>query len=216
MKLDLYFSLRSPYSYLLLPRIIMLRDEYNVEVNFKLVYPLAIRNPDFFIKKNIITYFGWRMIDYKIKARRLGLKMVLPPRPDPIRQNIINGKISTDQPYIFDICHFLQAIDQDKQLDAAFEISKCIFGGVEYWHLDNNLRSLTESLGLNFDSIKNRVSSNEEELIKQIKQNQKHQLEAGHHGVPLSVYKDKSFFGQDRFNDLIKEMEKDGFKLNKT
>ena len=64
------------------------------------------------------------MIDYKIKARRLGLKMVLPPKPDPIRQNIINGKISPDQPYIFDICHFLQAIDQDKQLDAAFEISK--------------------------------------------------------------------------------------------
>ena len=216
MKVDLYFSLRSPYSYLLLPRIIMLRDEYNVDVNFKLVYPLAIRNPDFFIKKNIFTYFGWRMIDYKIKARRLGLKMVLPPRPDPIRQNIINGKISPDQPYIFDICHFLQAIDQDKQLDAAFEISKCIFGGVENWHLDNNLRSLTDSLGLNFDTIKQRVSGDEEELIKQIMQNQKNQLEAGHHGVPLSVYKDKSFFGQDRFNDLIKEMEKDGFRLNKT
>ena len=216
MKVDLYFSLRSPYSYLLLPRMIMLRDEYNVDVNFKLVYPLAIRSPDFFINKNILTYFGWRMIDYKIKARRLGLKMVLPPRPDPIRQNIINGKISPDQPYIFDICHFLQAIDANNKLDAAFEISKCIFGGVESWHLDNNLRSLTDTLGINFDTIKQRVSSNEEELIEQIKQNQKNQLEAGHHGVPLSVYKDKFFFGQDRFNDLIKEMEKDGFRLNKT
>ena len=48
MKIDLYFSLRSPYSYLILPRIKMLRDQYNIDVNFKLVYPLAIREPEFF------------------------------------------------------------------------------------------------------------------------------------------------------------------------
>ena len=44
---DLYFSFRSPYSYFILPRIIKLRDNYDVNVNFKLVYPLAIREPKF-------------------------------------------------------------------------------------------------------------------------------------------------------------------------
>ena len=45
---DLYFSFRSPYSYFILPRIIELRDNYDVNINFKLVYPLAIREPHFF------------------------------------------------------------------------------------------------------------------------------------------------------------------------
>ena len=53
-------------------------------------------------------------------------------------------------------------------------------------------------------------SENESELIEQIKNNQKDQLAAGHHGVPLSVYKNSYFFGQDRFDDLINELKKDG------
>ena len=150
----------------------------------------------------------------KFQARRLGLKMVLPPKPDPINQNTFNGQISPDQPYIFNICHFLQAIEKDKQLDFALEISKCIFGGVKDWHEDSNLIKITGNLGLDFNAIKEYANENEEKLVEEIKQNQKEQLEAGHHGVPLSVYKSKAFFGQDRFKDLIKEMEKDGFKLN--
>ena len=78
MKIDFYFSVRSPYSYLISPRIIMLRDEYGVDVNFKLVYPLAIREPEFFEGKNFFTYFWWKMIDMKLKARRLGLPFSLP------------------------------------------------------------------------------------------------------------------------------------------
>ena len=138
LKLDFYFSVRSPYSYLILPRIIMLRDKHNVDVNFKLVYPIAIRMPEFFEKKNFFTYFWWKMIDMKFKARRLGMKMVFPMRPDPIQQNTRTGRISDHQPYIFDICHFLQAVEKEKQLDFALEASKCIFGGVKavsYTHL---------------------------------------------------------------------------------
>ena len=54
-----------------------------------------------------------------------------------------------------------------------------------------------------------KVSENESDLIEQIKNNQKDQLEAGHHGVPLSVYKNSYFFGQDRFDDLVNELKKD-------
>ena len=57
--------------------------------------------------------------------------------------------------------------------------------------------------------IEKRIA-NEENLINEIKINQKEQLEAGHHGVPLSVYKDKFFFGQDRFDDLVEMLKKDG------
>jgi 2-hydroxychromene-2-carboxylate isomerase len=210
LKVDFYFSVRSPYSYLILPRMIMLRNKYDININFKLVYPIAIRMPEFFKRKNLFTYFGWKMIDMKFKARRLGMKMVFPMRPDPIQQEALTGKISDHQPYIFDICHFLQAVEKDKQLDFALEVSKCIFGGVKDWHTDESLIGLTSKLGLNFHEIKERVLQDKDKLIDEIKKNQKEQLQAGHHGVPLSVFNDKFFFGQDKFDELFEELRKHG------
>ena len=210
LKVDFYFSVRSPYSYLILPRMIMLRNKYDININFKLVYPIAIRMPEFFKRKNLFTYFGWKMIDMKFKARRLGMKMVFPMRPDPIQQEALTGKISDHQPYIFDICHFLQAVEKDKQLDFARDVSKCIFGGVKDWHTDESLIGLTSKLGLNFHEIKERVLQDKDKLIDEIKKNQKEQLQAGHHGVPLSVFNDKFFFGQDKFDELFEELRKHG------
>ena len=46
--------------------------------------------------------------------------------------------------------------------------------------------------------------------VKQIKQNQIDQLAAGHHGVPLSVYKGNYFFGQDKLDDLIENIKLNG------
>ena len=212
LKLDLYFSLRSPYSYLILPRIKMLRDKYGININFKLVYPIAIRMPEFFEKKNFFTYFWWKMIDMKFKARRLGMKMVFPMRPDPIQQDTMTGKISDHQPYIFDICHFLQAVEKEKQLDFAFEVSKCIFGGVKDWHTEESIIQITSKLSLDFNKIKQRVLDDKDKLINEIKKNQEDQLQAGHHGVPLSVFRDKFFFGQDKFSDLFKELKRHGLK----
>ena len=45
--------------------------------------------------------------------------------------------------------------------------------------------------------------------------NQKEQLEAGHHGVPLTVFNKKFFFGQDKFDELFNELRKHGhIKIN--
>ena len=73
MKVDLYFSFRSPYSYLILPRIVLLRDKYGVDINFKQVYPLAIREPEFFKGKNLFTYFLLKRFDYFLQAKKLGM-----------------------------------------------------------------------------------------------------------------------------------------------
>tara|TARA_B100000579_G_scaffold431294_1_gene446107 strand:- start:1468 stop:2040 length:573 start_codon:yes stop_codon:yes gene_type:complete len=190
----------------------MLRDKHDVVINFKLVYPIAIRMPEFFEKKNFFTYFWWKMIDMKFKARRLGMKMVFPMRPDPIQQDTMTGKISDHQPYIFDICHFLQAVEKEKQLDFAFEVSKCIFGGVKDWHTEESIIQITSKLSLDFNKIKQRVLDDKDKLINEIKKNQEDQLQAGHHGVPLSVFRDKFFFGQDKFSDLFKELKRHGLK----
>ena len=213
MKVDLYFSFRSPYSYLILPRMVELRDKHGVDVNFKQVYPLAIREPEFFKGKNLFTYFLIRRIDYVRQAKKNNMVFVK-PNPDPINQNLLTGKISDHQPYIFKLTHYCQAIEKSKQLDFAVVVSNKIWSGLKNWNTDESIADATSKVGLKFEDIEKIRIENEQALIDEIKLNQKEQLEAGHHGVPLSVYKDKFFFGQDRFDDLVSELKKDGLVIS--
>jgi len=207
---DLYFSFRSPYSYFILPRVLELRDVYGVNINFKLVYPLAIREPHFFQGKNAFTYFIPKIFDYFSQAKKLGMKFKA-PKPDPINQNILTGKISNNQPLIFDLCHLGQSMcNKNLGIEFAYEISNSIFGGKKDWHKDNHLFSICAKLGVDLEEIRNFSKINEKEIIKEIENNQNKQLSIGHHGVPLTVYKDMFFFGQDRFNELIDELKIDG------
>ena len=136
------------------------------------------------------------------------------PNPDPINQNLVTGKISDHQPYIFKLAHYCQAIEKSKQLDFAVVVSNKIWSGLKNWNTDESIADATSKVGLNFGDIEKRRIENEQALIDEIKLNQKEQLEAGHHGVPLSVYKDKFFFGQDRFDDLVSELKKDGLVIS--
>ena len=65
---------------------------------------------------------------------------------------------------------------------------------------------------MDFEEIKIFSKLYEKNIIKEIQKNQNEQLAIGHHGVPLTVYKDKFFFGQDKFDNLINELIKDGLK----
>ena len=213
MKIDLYFSYRSPYSYLILPRMLKLKEEYDIEINFKVVYPIAIRMPEWFEGKNIFTYFFFKMIDMRRQAKKLGVPFTTKLKPDPIRQNIMTGKISSHQPYIFDICHLGQMAQmKGVGMEFAFEVSSLIFGGVENWNTDENLSEAAKKVGLDLNQLKESVRVHEEEIIGQIKQNQVDQLNAGHHGVPLTVIGDKYFFGQDQFDKIMETLKENGLK----
>ena len=213
MKIDLYFSYRSPYSYLILPRMLKLKEKYDIEINFKVVYPIAIRMPEWFEGKNFFTFFFFKMIDMRLQAKKLGIPFTSKLKPDPIRQNIMTGKISSHQPYIFDICHLGQMAQmKGVGMEFAFEVSSLIFGGVENWNTDENLSEAAKKVGLDINQLRESVNVHEEEIIGQIKQNQVDQLNAGHHGVPLTVIGDKHFFGQDQFDKIMETLKKNGLK----
>ena len=213
MKIDLYFSYRSPYSYLILPRMLKLKEKYDIDINFKIVYPIAIRMPEWFEGKNIFTYFFFKMIDMRLQAKKLGIPFTTKLRPDPIRQNIMTGKISSHQPYIFDICHLGQMAQiKGVGIEFAFEVSSLIFGGIENWNSDENLSSAAKKVGLDLNQLRESVDVHEEKIIGQIKQNQVDQLNAGHHGVPLTVIGDKYFFGQDQFEKIMETLKENGLK----
>ena len=194
--------------------MVELRDKHGVDVNFKQVYPLAIREPEFFKGKNFFSYFLLKRIDYLLQARKLDM-VFRNPNPDPIKQNMLTGKISDDQSRIFKLCHYCQAIEKDRQLDFAVEVSSKIWSGLKNWNSDESISQSSSNIGLNQSDIEKKCIENEQSLIDEIKQNQKEQLEAGHHGVPLTVYKEKYFFGQDRFEHLLMELVKDGLDVHK-
>ena len=213
MKIDLYFSYRSPYSYLILPRMLKLKEKYDIEINFKVVYPIAIRMPEWFEGKNFFTFFFFKMIDMRLQAKKLGIPFTSKLKPDPIRQNIMTGKISSHQPYKFEICHLGQMAQmRGVGMEFAFEVSSLIFGGVENWNTDENLSEAAKKVGLDLTQLRESVNVHEEEIIGQIKQNQVDQLNAGHHGVPLTVIGDKHFFGQDQFDKIMETLKENGLK----
>ena len=52
LSLDVYWSFRSPYSYLATPRLVTIAEEYDVDLRIRPVYPLAVCVDGFFKKQN--------------------------------------------------------------------------------------------------------------------------------------------------------------------
>ena len=48
LSVDVFWSFRSPYSYLATPRLVRLAKLYKIDVKLRPVLPLAVRSPDFF------------------------------------------------------------------------------------------------------------------------------------------------------------------------
>jgi len=48
LNVDVFWSMRSPYCYIALDRILEMRQKYHVNVNLRIVYPIAIKDPGWF------------------------------------------------------------------------------------------------------------------------------------------------------------------------
>ena len=70
--IDVYFSFRSPYSYLATPQILQLREDYQVAVNLRPVLPIAVRAPEFFDPANA-KRARYIQLDWPRRADFLGL-----------------------------------------------------------------------------------------------------------------------------------------------
>jgi 2-hydroxychromene-2-carboxylate isomerase len=134
----------------------------------------------------------------------------MPIKPDPIKQNTLTGKISAHQPYIYDVCHMGQLMSKrGKGIEFAYELSTLIWS-VKNWNNDSRLKKLLAEFGENLDEVRESIKKNEKSLIEEIEINQIDQKQAGHHGVPLNVYKGEYYFGQDDpFDQLIADLIKD-------
>src|SRR3990167_5673811 len=92
LSVDVFWSFRSPYSYLVTPRLRDLAETYDVDVRIRPVYPLAVRSEGFFTKQDPL-YIPYLMRDIRRLADFLGLPLAW-PNPDPVVINraTLNGE----------------------------------------------------------------------------------------------------------------------------
>ncbi len=212
-EIDLFWSFRSPWSYLATPRLVEWEKQYDLQVNFRPVYPIAIRTPEFFDRVHLLwgSYF---MRDVFRVAEFLGLTFVW-PSPDPVIQLRENGRPVTaeDQPYIHRLTRLgAAAEEQGKGLEFADEVSRLLWGGTKDWHLGEHLAEASERAGLNLAELDRIALDDEQRLEGVIEQNQVDHEAAGHWGVPTTVYDSEPFFGQDRLDVLLWRLQQSGLE----
>lgn len=194
---DLYFSFRSPYSYLAVGRYRAMADEGLVDIALRPVYPLAIRQPDFF-ERNHPNWLGYTFRDMFRVAQFHGIPFG-PPRPDPIVQDPATRKIAEDQPFIRRITRLGQAAARrGRGLAFAHEAGMLIWGGAEGWHEGDHLAGAAARAGLDLAELDTEVGAEADALDTEITSNQAALEAAGHWGVPTLVLDGEPFFGQDR------------------
>jgi len=208
---DLYWSFRSPYSYMIVPRLLELEATHDVAGNVRPVYPLAVRTPQLFDGRDPL-WTSYLMRDVHREAAFLGLPFHW-PRPDPVQNR--NGDYRIPQPYIHRLTHLgVAAVEAGRGLPFLREVSHVIWSGeVTGWHEGDHLARAAERAGLDLTTLDAAVAADPDRYAAVVEANQKAQREAGHWGVPMMVFGDEPFFGQDRVDQLVWRMEAAGLAL---
>ena len=206
---ELYFSFRSPYSYLAVGRYRDLARDRKVDIALRPVYPLAIRQPDFF-ERNHPNWLRYTLLDMFRVAQFENIPFG-PPRPDPIVQDVATRRIAEDQPYIRRITRLGQAAARrGRGLKFAAEAARLIWGGAVNWHEGPHLTNAAELAGLALAELDAEVEAERDALDAEIAANQQALENAGHWGVPTLVFDGEPFFGQDRIAMAVWRMEQKG------
>lgn len=197
--IDVYWSFRSPYSYLAAPGMIKLGDDYDVDVNLRTVLPIAVRAPGFFNPENA-KRGHYIKLDWPRRAEFLGVSNIW-PRPDPIVQNLETFEISPDQPYIFRLCKLgVEAQRQGHGIEFAYEVSKLLFSGIEGWDQGSHMANAAARAGLNLAEMEAAIADGTH--MEEVETNQSTLEANGHWGVPTFVFEGEPFFGEDRIDTL--------------
>ena len=206
--IDVYWSFRSPYSYLATPDMLRLREDFDVEVNLRVVLPIAVRSKAVLFDPSNMKPVRYIIMDSFRRAEFLGLPIAF-PRPDPIVQDLTTLQVAEEQPYIYRLSHLgVEAQRRGKGIDFAANVSALIWGGTENWDQGDHLKDAAAKAELDLADMEAAIQNSDHQ--DEVERNQQALDDAGHWGVPTMVVKGEPFFGQDRIKTLRWRLEKLG------
>jgi 2-hydroxychromene-2-carboxylate isomerase len=212
LSVDLFFSFRSPYSYLALPRTVKMAADYHVTVNLRPVYPLAVRVPGF-LKRANPQFARYVVLDSSRVAQHENIPFRF-PRPDPIVQDMTTLDVAEHQPYIHRLTRLGAAAQAEgRSLPFTRAISRVLWdGSVAGWNERDHLAQAAAEAGFDLAAMDAAITADPDRYEQIVAGNEQAHAASGHWGVPTFVFENEPFFGQDRIDLLIWRMEGKGLK----
>lgn len=209
--IDVYWSFRSPYSYLVTPDLEQLMGDYAVEVNLRVVFPVAIRTKKTLFDASNRKPIMYIVMDSARRAEFLGMPMHFPPKPDPVTQDLQTFKVAEDQPLIMRLAKLgVEAQRRGKGVAFAKEVSHLVYGGTEGWDQSDHLAKAAARAGLDLADMDKAIEDGDH--LEEVERNHETLEAAGHWGVPTMVLRGEPFFGQDRIDTLRWRLDQLGLK----
>ncbi|MEM9055607.1 MAG: DsbA family protein [Pseudomonadota bacterium] len=208
--LDVFWSFRRPYSYLVTSNLIRLREEYAVSVKLRPVLPIALR-----AKKTIFDAADKKrplyiVMDARRRADYLGLPFVW-PQPDPVVQDRETFETAPEQPLIWRMTGLgIIAEKLGKGVDFAHASATLIWGGTPNWDAGDHLAKACAGVGLTLSEMEKAIDP--AEIRAAVGVNHQALEDAGHWGVPTMVFEGEPFFGQDRIDTLRWRLDQRGMR----
>ncbi|MEQ8484615.1 MAG: DsbA family protein [Pseudomonadales bacterium] len=211
LAIDVFWSFRSPWSYLATPRLAQWQRDYELTVRFRPVYPIAVRTPEFFRTVHP-QWFSYFMKDVFRVAEYLQLPFQW-ANPDPIVQ--VPGddgrpRTAPEQPYIRRLTRLgVLAQEAGRGIDFAEQVAGLIWTTTG-WNEGEHLAQAVARAGLDLGELDVRAEAEAERLEAAITRNEADHAAAGHWGVPTCAFQGEPFFGQDRLDVLLWRLQQHG------
>ena len=197
MKVEYYFSIASPFSYLAVERFLSLIKKYKLEVDekpFDLVGTIFSNTGGLPVPKRLPSRQKYRLIEIDRIAKKFDIPINKQPKFFPPLDPHLPAKF------------VIAASKKGEKLNFS---STCL----EYlWSLEKDisdykvLEEICEKLDLKFEDIKNLALS--DEIDAKYKENSKDAINQNVFGAPSYVFKNEIFWGQDRLEYLEDAIKK--------
>lgn len=206
-RVQVFYSLQSDYCYFLLDRLIGLARK-GIEVIVRPVLGGVLRLPERYDDRDELEqrYF---QIDTARTAAYLGLPYAYPD-PSPIQFKPGSLWLTEDQQPLNEYLYrlYVGAVRAGKGLEFLDRAGRMLWdGSTTDWDKGDHLKRAMFATGLELDQVLTTMPWNEAKAM--LDANAEAMISLGHWGVPLLVYRDEPFYGQDRYDQMIWRMRRE-------